>query len=86
MQQRKVLNGIELSTDGRTVWVNGSHGGMIGRFSPRGIDVHGADDVHCLDCRPAPKENPWRAFAESMLEHHHVHVPDSFQPNWCKNS
>jgi hypothetical protein len=77
---------IEVSSDGRSVWVNGSTGAMIGRMGPFGIDVHDTQNkgTHCLDCRPAPAENAWEAFTESMREHYGIVVPAAHKPRWCR--
>jgi hypothetical protein len=50
----------EITTDGKTVWVNDSQGCCIGRFSKHGIDVHHGIETQmeigkqCLDCKPGP--------------------------------
>lgn len=76
---------LEVTTDGRTTWINGPNGSMLGRLSPTGIDVHGDEgaSTHCLDCRVPPDKNAWEAFRASMKEHHGVEVPQSFKPDWC---
>lgn len=84
--KRKRRNGTEIMTDGRTVWVNGPQGGLIGRFSSFGIDVHSAGtDMHCHDCRALPTKGAWRVFVESMAVHHALVVPESFKPAWDKS-
>lgn len=74
----------EITTDGTTVWVNGLYG-LLGRFSPRGMDIHGdpRKEIHCLDCGPLP-ENPWEHFVKGMVEHHKINVPTKYKPSWCK--
>jgi len=74
---------VEIRTDGQVVWVNGASGGMIGRLSKLGIDVHGMGGVHCLDCRPVPDKGAWEIFVLSMREHHDLIVPKSYRPRWC---
>jgi len=77
---------VEITTDGKTVWVNGS-GVCLGRFGPRGVDVHRRAEEQlaglpqCLDCRPVPD---WEAFVASMKEHHGVEVDSVFEPEWCQ--
>lgn len=71
----------QITTDGKTVWVNGPNG-CLGRFSRHGVDVHRdpADPQsgpHCLDCSPEPD---WNRFKESMKLYHGVIVPDHYRP------
>lgn len=55
--------------DGDTLWINGAQ--MLGRFSPRGSDVH-VDGYCCPDtCTPNAY---WPHFAEKMAEHHGIDV------------
>ena len=74
----------EITTDGRTVWVNSSV--CLGRFSPLGVDVHQdaegqmAGGSQCLDCCQEPD---WPRFVASMWEHHGVQVTDEYKPAWC---
>jgi hypothetical protein len=77
--QRRVEH--ELLYDGRTVWINGSDGSLLGRFSRNGIDVHG--DSHCLEggCEPGPCDTShWERFKAKMLQHYGVEVPESAKP------
>lgn len=73
---------VQVSPDGRTVWVHAADGSTVGRFSKLfGIDVHttvtqqlaGADQcLHCTHTRPSRAD--WLTFCELMLEHHGIHV------------
>lgn len=80
---------VQVLSDGKTVWVNGHLGALIGRFSRFGIDIHAqpGSEEHCLDCRPAmsmkhipgfglPSRADWHVFVRSMMEHHEVQMPD----------
>ncbi len=77
---------VEIFTDGTTVWVNGC-GVCLGRFGPRGVDVHrNAEEQmaglnQCLDCRVEPD---WSGFVASMQEHHGVEVEAFFEPEWTR--
>ena len=59
----------EVTTDGKTLWVNGPV--LLGRFSPLGVDVH--VDCQCVagSCGPEPD---WDRFVELMKEHHDIDV------------
>ena len=83
IHKRAAKGPVEISTDGKTVWVNDPSGGLIGRLSARGIDVHAMDASHCLDCRNAPQTGAWEAFTSSMQTHHGVTIPKSYRPKWC---
>ena len=75
---------IDISTDGRTVWVNGADGSCIGRFSKRfGLDVHKsatdqmAGGSQCLHCTHEPAgPAAWSQFREQMQLHYKIDVPD----------
>lgn len=74
----------EISTDGRTVWINGAVG-LLGRFSWTGIDVH--VDARCVDdsCEPGPCTlEHWSRFKEKMIEYHGIRVSDDYMPNYLK--
>jgi len=79
----------EISSDGRTVWVNSPSGMCIGRFSRFGVDVHHDTDEqvagvgHCLDCaHDLPPAEAWDRFKASMLEAHGVTVEDEHRPDF----
>lgn len=77
---------FEIYTDGTTVWVNGP-GVCLGRFGPRGVDVHRnaeeqmAGEGQCLDCRVEPD---WSGFVSSMQIYHQIEVDAKYRPAWCK--
>jgi hypothetical protein len=81
------MNDFDISTNGKTVWVNSSQGMCVGRFSSKGIDVHRdynaqmRGESQCLDCRHdlAPDE-AWSYFRASMKEHYGVEIPESYRP------
>ena len=80
----------EISTDGKTVWVNGPSV-CIGRFGRGGVDVHrdaaGQMDSGdaCLDCfTDGTPAEMWDRFRASMLKFHDVDVPENFRPEFAK--
>ena len=71
----------DVTSDGKTVWVNTDKGDCIGRFSKRfGIDIHNGAEVvmetgkQCLFCLHGEGAT-WELFIEKMQEHHGVEVP-----------
>ena len=75
--------GIEVSADGRTVWVHASDGSCVGRFSKTfGLDVHKTlagqieGGSQCLYCTHEPAgAREWNEFRAQMLAHHNIEVP-----------
>lgn len=79
----------QIETDGRTVWVNGSDGMCLGRFSRFGIDIHrtfaeqAAGLGECLECTHKVATNAdWERFQVGMMAHHKVIVGAQFRPAW----
>lgn len=76
---------VEVSQDGRTVWVHAYDGSTVGRFSiVFGMDVHttvaeqlqGASQcLHCTHTRPGQAE--WQLFCQIMHRHYGITVPPS---------
>lgn len=63
------MTNFEVETDGRTVWVSGSNGECVGRFSKYGVDVHRdyeaqiKGEPQCLDCcHDLPFDESWVRF------------------------
>jgi len=77
---------VEVSSDGRTVWVNGLTA-LIGRFSKMGIDVHVDGTCAGDGCVPGPctKEH-WETFKTQMLAVHNVVVTDDHMPKYLESS
>lgn len=80
---------FEITWDGRCVWINDQTGCCIGRFTPRGVDVHKtgpeqlASGTQCLDCfDDAEPARAWERFVRSMQQHHGVTVPDTAKPGF----
>ncbi|UTU07985.1 hypothetical protein CcrC1_gp299 [Caulobacter phage C1] len=70
-----------------TVWVNDAVGMCIGRFGPRGVDVHAnaqdqLEGAHCLACckRTANPHGDWGFFVNNMLNHHRIQLTDQDRP------
>lgn len=75
-----------IETDGRVVWVNGQHG-LLGRFSPTGIDVHvngKCKDDSCVTEYCTPKH--WRDFQQKMMIHHGIDVADEYAPTFVRGA
>jgi len=77
------INGHQVSTNGRTVWVNHPRVGAVGRVSPTGVDVHNAENTNCLDCGGPEKGDLWTRFVEGLRRHYEVEVPEKFKPAWA---
>lgn len=74
--------GVEVISDGRTVWINGPEG-AIGRFGRMGTDVHYPDTTGCLYCTHGPQdEGDWWMFQTAMVLRHGVVVGDEHRPGW----
>lgn len=78
----------EITSDGRTVWVNsGRTGCALGRFSRMGIDVHTEEGDGCFDCAPGPcGPAEWLRFKESMKKYHGVIVSEEHRPRYLEES
>lgn len=73
----------EISTDGRTVWVNHVSGNAIGRFGPGGVDVHTKAGDGCLHCtHTKPTLEDWNTFGREMREYHNVAIMPHYRPDW----
>lgn len=82
-------NGHQVTSDGRTVWVNDPDGAATARFSTFGIDIHRPiaeqkEKGECLFCTHAQTtEDDWNLFVEKMRELFNVtigrlHMPIRF--------
>lgn len=83
----------EIHSDGRTVWVNGSDGCCLGRFSRAGIDIHRdaaaqmATGDQCLDCKAGPTTaEDWTAFQAGMQSHYGISVPNKHMPRFLRSA
>jgi hypothetical protein len=76
----------EITTDGRTVWVNGVSS-LLGRFGLQGIDVHRPlieqeDRGECLHCTHGPTTRAdWDVFVQKMREHFGIAVAAKYMPD-----
>lgn len=72
----------EVTSNGTTVWVNGPLA-ALGRFGPRGIDVHNAEGTGCLHCtHGATTLKDWDTFVEDMKQYHDVDVESAHIPEF----
>lgn len=78
----------EVTSDGKTVWVNHITGMCLGRFSRFGIDIHkdfaGQMAVgQCLDCKMGPTtEDDWNHFIAGMKNHYGVVIAKKHRPKF----
>lgn len=86
-----IKDGMEIVSDGKTVWINSEAGCCLGRFSKNGIDIHKdveqqmTDGQQCLDCKPGPVNLfDWRRFQSGMLRFYGVVVTDRHIPIYLK--
>lgn len=76
---------LDVSGDGRTLWVNYEDGSNVGRFSKTfGVDCHTtiteqmAGKSQCLWCTHEPPGKPeWDRFRAVMLEQYNVEIPEN---------
>lgn len=80
-----------IQTDGKTVWVHVAPGETVGRFGPRGVDVHNtieqqlAGEPQCRACtHRQPTATDWESFVAGMAEHGAT-VGRAFRPAWVKD-
>jgi hypothetical protein len=80
------MKNYDITTDGRTVWVNSA--ACIGRFGMMGIDIHvdiaqqmARESSECLFCTHTPTtRTDWDTFVQKMKELHNVTVPQKYMP------
>lgn len=73
---------VQVSADGRTVWVHADDGSTVGRFSMAfGMDVHTtsteqlAGASQCLQCtHGAPGPSQWEEFCDLMRDRYSIMV------------
>lgn len=74
---------IDVSNDGRTVWVHSADGSCVGRFSKTfGLDVHKtaaeqmAGGSQCLHCTHEPAGSAaWEEFRAQIRANYNIEVP-----------
>lgn len=87
----ETINGFQVMSDGRRVWVNSpTTGASVARFSAIGgtalIDIHREPDEQrtkgqCLACAQGECSlDMWLQFKSSLLEHYGVDLPDTHCP------
>lgn len=76
-----------ITTDGKTVWVNSEDGSSIGRFGALGVDIHRSATEQldgkgeCLLCthgRTGPDE--WKMFVEGMMSLYGITIAARYMP------
>ncbi len=72
---------FDITSDGKTVWINGVNG-CISRFGEGGIDIHTeAGDTECLFCTHGPTTlGDWDLFVEKMQFFYGIKVLQKFKP------
>ena len=79
----QLLEQVEVSPDGRTVWVHALDGSTVGRFSKVfGMDVHTTitaqleeNEPQCLHCtHTKPQREDWLKFCQLMKQHYNIQV------------
>ena len=76
---------VQVSPDGKTVWVHALDGSTVGRFSKIfGMDIHTtvtsqlAGEAQCLHCtHQAPSVDDWQLFCDLMAKHYKIEVDRS---------
>lgn len=77
-----VVDHVQVSADGGTLWVHATDGSTVGRFSTRfGMDVHTSateqlgGSPQCLHCtHSAPTYADWLEFCDLVELHHGIMV------------
>lgn len=73
----------EITTDGKTVWVNSEHG-CIGRFTNRLAEVMQNPNSEKFSTYQSEigmsGDKNWEWFQKTMLDKHNVTVPDELKP------
>jgi len=73
--------GVLIEADVNTTWVTTPDGHTVGRFGLRGVDVHTADSMGCVDCTHGPTgDREWGRFVEGMKAEHGVTLFDFDRP------
>ncbi len=76
----------EITTDGRTVWVNGPT--CLGRMCPVSAEVFDAQShplVQIVTGKKTPSTKAWCWWVETMLAEHDIAIPDTYKPTWCQD-
>lgn len=90
MTSMELGDDIEVTTDDRTVWVNGpTHN--LGRFCPISYEVFGSTEedpefwtplsVRIIHVR---QMSAWNNFVALMKSRHGVEIPFSYRPSWVQ--
>jgi hypothetical protein len=81
----------QITSDGKTVWVNSGDGSCIGRFSHFGIDIHRdfigqmSGEGQCLECKKGPATlDDWLQFQAGMMRHYGVKIAKRHMPRYLR--
>ncbi|WP_226342922.1 hypothetical protein [Pseudomonas putida] len=73
---------LQIAANRQTIWIHSSDGSTVGRFSPRGIDLHNTvtEQLSGLpECRMythgSPTQADWLTFRDRSLEWWGVDIP-----------
>lgn len=83
----QVIGRFEIASDGVTVWVNGSDGANVARFSRSRMDIHRNDQTgaHCLDCKAGPTNSgDWVRFRDGIRRLCGVEIADQHAPEFIE--
>jgi hypothetical protein len=92
--KEQVLNGYQVMSDGKTLWINGPQGESVARFTANQylklavVDVHADIETQritgeqCLACEHGePTREIWERFKAAVLEHYGLKVPEEHKPS-----
>lgn len=81
----KAVFSFDISSDGKTVWVNGENG-CLARFGQNGIDIHTDEGLtDCLFCTHSPTTTQdWELFVSKMQFFYGIKVPAKYKPKKWK--
>lgn len=74
-----IINGVQVQTDGRTIWLNGPDGINVGRLSEAVMEVRVG--VHWITS-PCRGEG-WSLFQEEVSRLLGFDLPEDFKPEWA---
>ena len=82
MKRTEQVGRVEVSSDGKTVWINGSNGWLVGRFSATGMDFN---KTSSLQDKAGPMTgDDWVWFCAQMLDVHGVEISKQHTPDFLK--
>lgn len=76
--QEEIILGLQIQTDGETVWVNGPRG-MLARLTKKAWEL----SVPPGWLGGLTGKGTWRRFVEDVHGHWGVRIPEHFKPEWA---